>query len=395
MGLLDLFGKRRPKTADEWLQQGIQLADKRKHEDAIHCYDEGLKLGDNSGLFGVKGHSLAERKRWTESLACFENASRLAPEVPVFWLGKARVQEPLGRHDEAVGSFRQFIGLISTLPAQQQLGFLSHARELLPVMPLEVLQPLDPNVRQMCCNTIAEAAGNASAPAQAQRVTEKVSPEGREEFRALLFADQSLSALVEGVNREGLPSAEAAPGNPWSLFVAANELARDGRREEAKQLLHRAADLPNTEARIHLWAWRALRDLSEAPDAQTARQVLGVVIEKPQELGLDTLAAYADGSVRYINQGGSIIVWDQVDDTINLFAKNVVLTAAPLVDRVPPPLGAQRGAVPGGCTRFTLLTCGGNRVTDKPDNAEGPFSPVFGAGARLLLALFEKTGKGK
>jgi len=67
----------------------------------------------------------------------------------------------------------------------------------------------------------------------------------------------------------------------------------------------------NEESRVRLLAAQWLRANGQAP---AAPEVLGVVIEVPLDGSMDTLAAYADGRVRYINQTGKISVFEGRED---------------------------------------------------------------------------------
>jgi hypothetical protein len=44
------------------------------------------------------------------------------------------------------------------------------------------------------------------------------------------------------------------------------------------------------------------------------KELLGVIVEVGLEGGLDVLAAFKDGTARYINHSGKIIVWETTDD---------------------------------------------------------------------------------
>lgn len=65
------------------------------------------------------------------------------------------------------------------------------------------------------------------------------------------------------------------------------------------------ADDANVESRIRALAYNVLRAHGKAVPA---RRLLGVIVEVPFENGLDVLAAYPDGAIRYINQSGKMIV---------------------------------------------------------------------------------------
>jgi hypothetical protein len=93
------------------------------------------------------------------------------------------------------------------------------------------------------------------------------------------------------------------------------------------------------ESRVRALAFNRLRALGrEAPKGL----VLGVVIEIPLDQGLDVLAAYADGRIRYINQTGkmALIEADGLPEA-NQGAKRLIELAQPVV--AGPGRGTRRG----------------------------------------------------
>jgi hypothetical protein len=119
-------------------------------------------------------------------------------------------------------------------------------------------------------------------------------------IRQGLFASQPMDVLIQRLKLDGSPGL-------FQTFADAVELARADKKGEAKSRLHSILDTPNLETRIQLWAWSALRELGEQPDAKSAKEVLGVVIEVPMRGAYDTLAGYQDGSARYLNFSGKAI----------------------------------------------------------------------------------------
>jgi len=122
---------------------------------------------------------------------------------------------------------------------------------------------------------------------------------------------------------------------------------------------------PAEESRVRLLAWHWLRT-SGQPIA--SREVLGIVVEVPLEEGLDALAAYADGSVRYINHTGSVAVFEGSPAEVAEQGKRLVHAAIPLAVR-----DAAKGRVAPptlGNVRFSLLTADGLHVR------EGTFSEI-------------------
>ncbi|RPJ37274.1 MAG: hypothetical protein EHM21_18220 [Chloroflexi bacterium] len=226
-------------------------------------------------------------------------------------------------------------------------------------------------------------------------------------MRALLFPDWELEELllnidptreddfsfvVSSIQTGQLIEAEEWLANeieryPWVLMAAAHVKLKMKEAAEAGRLL-RAVTLISNEARLRLWAWHNLRQLGKYPSPDLARQVLGAVIEVPFEDRLDVLAAYADGTARYINHQGGMIVWDRVDETITPLVMNVIREAqpigAPQEDRL-------EELVPGDQVRLSVLTPGGIHVWQGVAAENLALTNVFGHMADLLRALVQVT----
>ena len=141
----------------------------------------------------------------------------------------------------------------------------------------------------------------------------------------VLFCDST--ALFHGED-------DAAAGEPWATLL------REPPDPRALRLL--IADEAN-ESRLRALACHRLQR-SEAPMAQ--KRLFGVVVEVPLSQGLDVLAAFADGQVRYINHTGKTSFLDGGSGEVNIRARRLVAAAQPLVEqlgsacaRLPPPCG--------------------------------------------------------
>jgi len=172
---------------------------------------------------------------------------------------------------------------------------------------------------------------------------------------------------------------------PWVLMTAAYVKLRMEEAAEAGRLL-RAVTLISNEARMRLWAWHNLRQLGKYPSPDLSRQVLGVVIEVPYGESLDVLAAYADGSARYINHQGGMIVWDRMDETITPRVMNVIREAVPIgaphEDRIDDPIDPDE-------VRLSVLTPGGIHVWQGVASENVALTKVFAHMAELLRALVQ------
>lgn len=225
------------------------------------------------------------------------------------------------------------------------------------------------------------------------------------QIRGLLFPDWDLESLLMNVDptREDdfstvvsalqaneLEEAEAwlaneINGYPWVLLAAAYVKMRMNEAAEAGRLL-RAVTLISSEARLRLWAWHNLRALGKYPAPDLARQVLGVVIEVPFEDRADILAAYADGSARYINHQGGMIVWDRLDERITPLVMQVIRETQPVGDRQ-----EERSDDPvlPDQVRLTVLTPGGMYIWEGVPGDNAALGTVFAGMAELLRALVQ------
>ena len=176
-------------------------------------------------------------------------------------------------------------------------------------------------------------------------------PYGRsdvDQFYDLLFCDD--------------PSAFAPrPGHPPTPWQAA--LFGGDDPGAVRQL----ADDPGEESRIRLLAcdWLRARRQGVPP-----RVLLGVVVEVSLERGLDVLAAYADGRVRYINQTGRVAVFEVGPPPIVAKAREVVASAEPAIEQLALSTAPRRPPPTNGAVRITLLASDGRYL------GEGPFEQV-------------------
>lgn len=156
-------------------------------------------------------------------------------------------------------------------------------------------------------------------------------------------------------------------------------------RGDAAAVAALAADSAQ-ESRVRLLAYRWLAAHGQPP---TSREILGVVIEVGLAQGNDTLAAYADGSVRYINQSGKLAVFDGGPPPVVEQARRLVAVSRTTVDRIGPWDQPRRPPPKRDEIRLSFL------VADGLYFGEGPFAllarepiaqPVIHEG-QLLLRL--------
>lgn len=207
-----------------------------------------------------------------------------------------------------------------------------------------------------------------------------------DEFKNLLFADQSLEEIAANFKIESTP----AKDNFAHYFALALDNVHKGKTEEAKKNLKYTLTIPNVETRVQLWAWKALRQLGEKTTANEALEVRGVVIEVPMENGYDILAVYPDGQVRYINYTGKIAVWDAPDDRFKSSINNILESAKPFVNKTS--ASEKHKAVKSGFVQISILTFGGIYQTEaklEDINENSPLYPFLANGGQIIGGLAE------
>jgi hypothetical protein len=194
-------------------------------------------------------------------------------------------------------------------------------------------------------------------------------------IREGLFASQSLHEWAGS-------EPAAAKSGPWQRLAEAARLIEAGRKTEAVAVLREVLLLRPLDTRHELLLWTALRELGERPDRLAAYEVLGVVLEIPVEQSYDTLAAYADGSARYLNFSGKMIFWDAADRVVKGLCQGLLDSTIPSGAQAKPRTGL---GLPKRGSQATLLTRSGNYVIADAAPA------IQNAGAALMLELVRRA----
>ncbi len=201
------------------------------------------------------------------------------------------------------------------------------------------------------------------------------------DLRELLFADLSAARAREVFGHVSAPIVALADASEaHDASAAAVALAQ--------------LDAANPETRVRLQAFALARAAGVAPDAD-AKDVFGVVVDMGLAEGLDTLAAFADGSARYFNHSGAALVWDPPDMTVGQLAR-ALLDAAAAIAIMTGTLDGPRPAAPGsGQAMISVLTPGGIHFGVGPADAlaNDPWAgPVITAATELMAHLIERSG---
>ncbi len=231
---------------------------------------------------------------------------------------------------------------------------------------------------------------------------------GRKEelFKAFLFADQDLDDIVREIKppagsgaladaadrlREGQPAeAEVVltaamitrprEVGPWHRLLLAAALEGKGNRAGATRALQQLVD-SRPGSRIRLWGFAALRKLGVEPAPAPAE---GTIVEVDSGRGVETLAAYADGTARYVLPTGARVLWDKPDARLDGHITAVMTAASAAASALP--AGRLAGDPPPQSVRATLLLPSGPRAAEVPlaEAGSGPFGELFRAATSLV-----------
>lgn len=166
-----------------------------------------------------------------------------------------------------------------------------------------------------------------------------------------------------------------------------------GDREGAIRRLNSAYSDHTNESRMRLTAAATLRAWGEP--VTTTEPMLGAVVEYPVETGVDYVAAYADGSARYLNYSGGAVIWDtpRIAPAIDAALIAYLNSALAML-----PHTAETGPwSPATSVRITCLTLTGNRAFTPPGPQQviQPFNNCIGSAISLMGLLIDRSQQSK
>lgn len=133
--------------------------------------------------------------------------------------------------------------------------------------------------------------------------------------------------------------------------------------------LQKIIDDKNTDSRIKVLAYNKQLASGHRP---TRKELLGVIVEVGLDEGLDVLASFKNGTARYINHTGKILVWETTDDiAANKITKDLFSNSQNIVIQIGAWDKPRRPNPTKGDVRITFL------VSDGLYFGEGPMDVLF------------------
>jgi hypothetical protein len=178
------------------------------------------------------------------------------------------------------------------------------------------------------------------------------------------------------------PYRETACNEIYNLLFCDDGRMPIGAMDDTVASLRAVADDESQEGRNRMWAYNLLRERGEPVPPKI---LLGTIVEVHMEDGLDVLAAFTDGSVRYINHSEKMGFVEgrvpQLEEHIEILLK----VSGFIVNQIGPSTEARLPPPPKGEVRTTFL------VSDGLYFGQGPYDELRNDEmGRLVLTAAEK-----
>lgn len=202
------------------------------------------------------------------------------------------------------------------------------------------------------------------------------------------YSQQSIDRIYNLLFCDELELFRPKPGDspaPWQLVLFSNPVDSNAVRNLSED--------PTNESRSRVLAYNWLRENGKIVPKQN---LLGVIVEVPLEGGLDTLAAFSDGGVRYINQTGQLAVIEGDVPQFKPLLKRLFAVSQEVISEIGPWEEMRKPPPPRGSVRFTFLVSDGLYFGQGPlelmqkDSMGGP---VLALATQLLQLVVKTTTK--
>jgi hypothetical protein len=195
------------------------------------------------------------------------------------------------------------------------------------------------------------------------------------------YASQAANDIYNLLFCDDVAAFAPLPGQkptPWQAVLLA-------KASDVPALRALAAD-PSEEGRVRYLAFARLRSAGQPVEP---KQLLGVIVEVPLAGGLDTLAAYSEGGVRYVNQSGKLLFIEGVA-SFRPLVDNLFAAAQPIVAAIGPWDKPRRAPLARGQIRMTFLVSDGFYFGEGPLEAmqrEPTAAALIGRATELLQTV--------
>jgi len=155
--------------------------------------------------------------------------------------------------------------------------------------------------------------------------------------------------------------------------------------------LQKIIDDSSSDPRLRILAYNKQLALGYKPNK---KELLAVIVEVGLDNGLDVLASFNNGTARYINQTGKMLIWEATDEKSNELTNDLFLKSQRIVDKIGPWDKPRRPYPTKGNVRITFLVSDGLYFGEASINVlfNDPLaSPALTAATYLMKYLTEKS----
>jgi hypothetical protein len=168
---------------------------------------------------------------------------------------------------------------------------------------------------------------------------------------------------------------------PFDILFAATSTAEE---------LQKIIDDSNADPRVRVLAYNKQMANGHPP---IKKELLAVIVEVGLDNGLDVLASFKNGTARYINQTGKILVWELTTDSkANELTDSLFMHGQSIIKRIGPWDKPRRPHPTKGNTRISFLVSDGLYFGEGPTDVlfNDPMAgPALGSATQLMQYLVE------
>lgn len=170
---------------------------------------------------------------------------------------------------------------------------------------------------------------------------------------------------------------------PFDVLFAATSTATD---------LQKIIDDTDADPRIKVLAYNKQRATGHKSNK---KELLAVIVEVGLDDGLDVLTSFNDGTARYINQTGKVLVWETTTDTkANELTQDLFAKSQQIINQIGPWDKPRKSHPAKGNTRITFLVSDGLYFGEAPTDVlftDELASPALTTATQLMQYLTEKS----
>jgi hypothetical protein len=150
-------------------------------------------------------------------------------------------------------------------------------------------------------------------------------------------------------------------------------------------------DDPNSDSRLKVLAYNRQRVNGHKSEK---KELLGVIIEVGLDDGLDVLASFSDGTARYINQTGKMIIWETSDETSDKLTHDLFTKSQEIIKQIGPWDKPRKTHPIKSTARISFLVSDGFYFGEGPMDilfSDPLASPALTSGTELMQYLMKKV----